>query len=316
MEKTVEEEVKEVLEQTNDTVEFEESLDAENSPLNQPVVENEIGHNSTTAEKKEPVTDDVLEEPIEEEVKEKKSTTTDNDDFHFEHNPEDKVPGQEIGSGEYDEQLEDEMPSDEEFEIPKSHAKQVTDTIFGITDNVLMVTGGFFIKIKKHKEFFEFDEIIQIIDEQNDRNVKRLKIDEEDKILLRPLIITVLKKKAKQLTPEEQLLGAMLSILAKKAQAFIEIRAENEILVERILDVIRQEKGYSEQDVEEETEQTTVQQAAEPEVEEVKEEKTVEENTSEEEVQTVEEAEVIEEVPENLSNTLLEISEEPDQEKE
>ena len=315
MEKTVEEEVKEVLEQTNDTVEFEESLDAENSPLNQPVVENEIGHNSTTSEKKEPVTDDVLEEPIEEEVKEKKSTTTDNDDFQFESNAKDDVPEQEIGSGEYDEQLEDEMPEGEEFEIPKSHAKQVTDTIFGITDNVLMVTGGFFIKIKKHKEFFEFDEIIQIIDEQNDRNVKRLKIDEEDKILLRPLIITVLKKKAKQLTPEEQLLGAMLSILAKKAQAFIEIRAENEILVERILDVIRQEKGYSEQDVEEETEQVTP-QAEEPEVEEIKEEKTAAENPPEEEVQIVEEAEVIEEAPENLGNTLLEISEEPDQEKE
>ena len=315
MEKTVEEEVKDVLEQTTDKVEFEESLDAENSPLNQPVAENEIGHNSTTAEKKEPATDDVLEETIDEELEEKKSSTTDNDDFHFESNAKDDVPEQEIGSGEYDEQIEDEMPGGDDFEIPNSHAKRATEAIFGIADNVITVGGGFFIKIKKHKEFFEFEEIIQIIEEHNEKNVKRLKLDEDDKILLRPLLIAMLKQKAKQLTPEQQLLGAVLSILMKKAQTVLEIKAENEIMVERILGVIRQEKGYSDQDVEEETEQVTP-QAAEPEVEEVKEEKTAAENTSEEEVQTVEEVEVIEEAPENLSNTLLEIADEAEQVEE
>jgi len=44
MSKSIEEEVQEVLNQTTDKVEFEEPLDPQSSPLNQPVVENEIGH--------------------------------------------------------------------------------------------------------------------------------------------------------------------------------------------------------------------------------------------------------------------------------
>jgi len=59
------------------------------------------------------------------------------------------------------------------------------------------------------------------------------------------LLIAILKKKAKKLTPEQQLLGAVLSILMKKAQVVMEIRAENEILLDRILDIIREEKANS-----------------------------------------------------------------------
>ena len=99
------------------------------------------------------------------------------------------------------------------------------------------------MKIKKHKDFYDFEEIVQVIDEQNAKNVKRIKLDEEDKILLRPLLIAILKKKAKKLTPEQQLLGAVLSILMKKAQVVMEIRAENEILLDRILEIIREEKA-------------------------------------------------------------------------
>jgi hypothetical protein len=112
-----------------------------------------------------------------------------------------------------------------------------------MTDNVLAVGSGFFVKIKKHKDFYDFEEIVQVIDEQNAKNVKRIKLDEEDKILLRPLLIAILKKKAKKLTPEQQLFGAVLSILMKKAQVVMEIRAENEILLDRILEIIREEKA-------------------------------------------------------------------------
>ncbi len=99
----------------------------------------------------------------------------------------------------------------------------------------------FFITIRKHKDFYDFDEVIQIIDDQNVKNIKRLKLDEEDKALLRPLIIHVLRKKAKVLTPEQQLLGAALSIVIKKARIVMEIRKENEVMVDRIRDVIRTE---------------------------------------------------------------------------
>ncbi|HEY9084053.1 MAG TPA: hypothetical protein VIN73_12015 [Vicingaceae bacterium] len=336
MGKTVEEEVKEVLEQATDNIAFEESLEAKNSPLNQPVAENEIGHSSGSAapeKQRKPKEDDVLTETIrEEEVEEKQSSKqVKDDDFHFKNNTKDDVPEQEIGSGEYDEQAEDEIPAGEDFEIPNSHAKRATDAIFGIADNVISVGGGFFIKIRKHKEFYDFEEVIQIIDQQNEKNIKRLKLDEDDKILLRPLLIAMLKQKAKQLTPEQQLLAAVLSILMKKAQLVMEIKVENEIMVERILDVIREEKGYSDQDVEETsleeeeekeqqpsvTEQEGQQNQEEQEVhfhEKERNEKHLEQEHLENETVVAEES--ITTAPDRLHSTLLEVADDDGDDRE
>ena len=165
----------------------------------------------------------------------------------------------------------------------------------------MAVGGGFFIKIKKHKEFYDFEEVIQVIEEQNEKNIKRLKLDEEDKILLRPLLISMLKRKAKKLTPEQQLLGAVLSILMKKAQVVMEIKAENEILVERILDVIREEKGYSDQDIEDEEEPEPTPEPPKPEPKQV-----VVPETEEE----IEEVEVEQEEVNPLKNAIMEVAEE------
>ena len=259
MPKSIEEEVQDVLSQTADKVVFEEPLAPESSPLNQPVVENEIGHSKPTPDKKEEI------KPVEEHsnTTEKENTPesslVDQETLNFQPNKTDNVPEQEIGSGEYNEQLQEELADDEgmNFELPSNHAKQAADTILGMTDNIMAVGGGFFIKIKKHKEFYDFEEVIQVIDEQNEKNILKLQLDEGDKILLRPLLISMLKRKAKKLTPEQQLLGAVLSILMKKAQVVMGMKAENEILVDRILDVIREEKGYSDQDDDVDEEQET-----------------------------------------------------------
>ena len=51
-------------------------------------------------------------------------------------------------------------------------------------------------------------------------------------------------------------MGAVVSVLMKKAQVVMEVRAENNLLEERILYIIREEKGYSDQDeVEDNTEE-------------------------------------------------------------
>ncbi|MEN8901231.1 MAG: hypothetical protein ABF247_08020 [Nonlabens sp.] len=128
-----------------------------------------------------------------------------------------------------------------------------------MSNNVLAVGGGYFVKIRKHQEFYEFEEIIQVVDQQNDKNVERIKLDKEDQALLRPLLAQVLRKKAKKLTPEQQLMGAVISILMKKAQVVMEVRAENSLLENRILDIVRQEKGETEiEDIEEEDESEDV----------------------------------------------------------
>ena len=129
----------------------------------------------------------------------------------------------------------------ESFELPTAHAQQAADAILEVTDNLLEVGGGFFVKIRKHKLFFDFEEVIQVIYQQNEKNVQRIKLEPEDKVLLRPLLAAVLKKRAQRLTPEQQLLGAVVSILFKKVQIVAEIRAENEFLVERILHIIKEE---------------------------------------------------------------------------
>jgi len=129
-----------------------------------------------------------------------------------------------------------------EFTIPIAQAGMMADTILGVVNNtVLEVGAGYFVTISKHKDFYDFDELVQVIDEQNVKNIKRMKLDEEDKAMLRPLLIHVLRKKAKVMTPEQQLLGVALSIIIKKSKIVLEIRAENQILVERIRDMIRRE---------------------------------------------------------------------------
>lgn len=233
-------EVEQVLNSGAENVAFEEIPDENNSPLNQPVVEDEIGHGKkvvTLKQEAEPIEENEEQEESDEDETEKEPSI--NDDF--DQNIYD-APEQEIGSYEEGEDGLDELDG-EDFELPTGHAKQAADTLLGMTDNVLAVGSGFFVKIKKHKDFYDFEEIVQVIDEQNAKNVKRIKLDEEDKILLRPLLIAILKKKAKKLTPEQQLLGAVLSILMKKAQVVMEIRAENEILLDRILEIIREEKA-------------------------------------------------------------------------
>ena len=168
------------------------------------------------------------------------------------------APEQEINGNGFDTEA-DETVTDQDFEVPLAQANQAADAILGMSNNVLAVGGGYFVKIRKHQEFYEFEEIIQVVDQQNDKNVERIKLDKEDQALLRPLLAQVLRRKAKKLTPEQQLMGAVISILMKKAQVVMEVRAENSLLENRILDIVRQEKVETEvEDIKEEDENKDV----------------------------------------------------------
>ena len=252
MQKDIEKEVVDVLTNT-EAIDFEHLQAEEISPLNQAVVEKEIPGVHTPK-------DWNVWKP------EKRATTMENETGSFEtqnrnigkaaveddghpdapeqeigeDSPQGSSAQQQNGSGEQSQQQE-------EFELPTATAKQAADTLLGMTSNILAVGGSFFVKIKKHKEFYEFEEINELIDTQNTKNVDRIKLDKEDKALLKPPLVQVLKKKAKNLTPEQQLMGAALSIVLRKAQSVMEVRAENELLVERILDIIREEKGVQDQ---------------------------------------------------------------------
>ena len=271
MQDKIAQEVQDALTATPEEINFEQLQNENSSPLNQPVIEKDIGGERPveTDEEKQKSWNVWKPEQEHKTLDELEPGRSGNTQTDFRTKVEAKVekekeqepldaPEQEINGNGFDTET-DETLTDQDFEVPLAQANQAADAILGMSNNVLAVGGGYFVKIRKHQEFYEFEEIIQVVDQQNEKNVERIKLDKEDQALLRPLLAQVLRKKAKKLTPEQQLMGAVISILMKKAQVVMEVRAENSLLENRILDIVRQEKGESEiEDIEEEDENEDV----------------------------------------------------------
>ena len=117
----------------------------------------------------------------------------------------------------------------------------LADMILGGFNNMVARGAGFFINIKKDDEMIEFSELVQVIDQQNEKNVRRLLLDEDDKAMLRPLLAMVLAKRAVEVTPEQQFLMAACTIIIKKVGVMSEIRKENAMLSNQIRSIIREE---------------------------------------------------------------------------
>ena len=136
---------------------------------------------------------------------------------------------------------EDGYGAGKNLQVPNSHAALAADSLIGVTNNALEMGGNFFVKIKKSKEIMQFKKARKIIDKQNKKNIDRLKLDSEDKALLKPILMEVLKKRAKELTPEQQLIAAFTSILAKRIPLAIEMRAEGKMLEQNLRNAVREE---------------------------------------------------------------------------
>ncbi|MGQ0827899.1 MAG: hypothetical protein ACT4ON_05850 [Bacteroidota bacterium] len=240
-----------VLKNDPQDIAFEEIPEENDSPLAQPVVQKSNTSGDVNASKnKAKETTASAEEKKEEPKKVVQEKPSDAPEQEIDAEPteeEKKESASGTGNGEG------------EFSMPLEHAGLMADSIIGtINNSVLEVGAGYFVTIRKHKDFYDFEELIQVIEEQNTKNIKRIKLDEEDKALLRPLLIHILRKKAAALSPEKQLLMVALSIIIKKAKVVMEIRSENEMLVERIRDIIRKEvRGYEEEQEEESKQQET-----------------------------------------------------------
>ncbi|MFY9308622.1 MAG: hypothetical protein WAQ28_06155 [Bacteroidia bacterium] len=239
-----------VLKNDPQDIAFEEIPEENDSPLAQPVVQKSNTSGDVNASKNEAKeTTDSAEEKKGEPKKVVQEKPSDAPEQEIDAQPaeEEKNPSA-SGTG-----------NEGEFSMPLEHAGLMADSIIGTINNtVLEVGAGYFVTIRKHKDFYDFEEVIQVIEEQNTKNIKRIKLDEEDKALLRPLLIHMLRKKAAALSPEKQLLMVALSIIIKKAKVVMEIRSENEMLVERIRDIIRKEvRGYEEEQEEERKQQET-----------------------------------------------------------
>lgn len=239
MEDTNKELIEGALKKGSQDIEFEPIPEENAGPLAQPVVNKNAADTMAAKNETQQNNQSSTQGPKQEQQPQAKEEFTDAPEQEFEEPTEEEKqekPGQESG----------------EFSMPLEHAQLMADSIIGTINNtVLEVGGGYFVTIRKHKDFYDFEEIIQVIDEQNVKNIKRLKLDEEDKALLRPLLVHILRKKTAALSPEKQLLMVALSILIKKAKVVMEIRAENEMLVERIRDIIRKEVRAAREEQEE-----------------------------------------------------------------
>ena len=251
--KHIEKEVQKVLSTSKDQISLERIGDEHTSPLNSPVIEKDIGGEKGDQTQIQDENWNLWKPKSEGEVSELET------EIDFKKQAEQQIenekknepldaPEQQI-NGDYNDMDEQEHLSDTEFEMPLSQANQTADALLGITNNILSAGGSFIVKIKKHQEFYEFDQIVDVIDQQNEKNIKRIVLDNEDKTLLRPLLSQVIRKKAKQLTPEQQLMGAVASIMIKKGQTVMEIRAENKILENRLLTIIKEQKEAPEVDI-------------------------------------------------------------------
>ena len=206
-----EEEINKILQAQEEPAAFEEILDKGHSPLNQPVLEKDIAQVETAPghsqednpwEPEAPVKGDAPEQQVEE---------------AYEGTEQKEAPAV----------------------LPTAQANQAANSLLGMADNLIAVGGGMFVQIKKDESWYLFDEAIAAIDEQNEGNLQRIRLDEQDKALLRPIIAAILKKRAKNLTPEQQLLGALASIMVKKYKVAMEIRQENAILESRIQEIVQ-----------------------------------------------------------------------------
>ena len=254
MKNEITQEVQDVLTANSEEITFEQVLAEDTSPLNLPVVEKDIGGEGVedSSENKswnvwKPEGSSKSVEDLHEKQSEVQAdfrTSTEAQIAQEKSQQPLDAPEQKIDSSSEDTTI-NELP-EQTFQIPIAQANQAADALLGMTNNMLEVGGGYFVKLKKHEEFYDFNEIIKLVDEQNTKNVQRIKLDKEDQALLRPLLAQVLQKKSKKLTPEQQLMGAIVSILMKKAQTVMEVRAENSLLEARILQIIKEEKKDTE----------------------------------------------------------------------
>jgi len=242
MDNREEKEIENALNEHIEDMQFEEIPETASSPINEPVKSGEVSAGTINLSLPQANQEDELDEN-------ETGNTPTSEEIHFEEIPEqashDQVeneepldaPEQEVDLDE--EELAKEVSKENGLHVPDTHAAIAANSLLGMANNALEIGGGFFVKIKKTKEILEFDEAIRIVEDQNSKNIQRIKLDKEDQALLRPILIQVLKNRAEELTPEQQLIAASISILLKKVQMMAEIRSENKMMVSKITEGIR-----------------------------------------------------------------------------
>lgn len=227
-------EIQDHLQVDPEQIALEPIIEPESSPLNQPVAENEIGLNSGSSASANTTGDQPPQPGL---------PGNDNNepppDLNAYDAPEQELGSNDGGGGEGSGGGHEPGSGSTDFEVPDVVAEQSADTMIHMANTVLEIGSGFFITLRKRKEFFEFEEIIEVIDEHNAKKIERFKLSEEEKATLRPVLIQVIKESGKTMSPTNQLIALGVAIMAKRARYIMEDFQENRILEERIIEIIQ-----------------------------------------------------------------------------
>ena len=126
------------------------------------------------------------------------------------------------------------------FNIPSGSANDLIDFGQKGLNYAIGIFGPMLVGVKLHQEFYNYTGVVEQIKEQNEKNTERIKFDNEDIDMIRePLVAMMQEKGIRGLTNGEKLVVGLLMIGVKKAKIVVEIKKENKILENNILDLIR-----------------------------------------------------------------------------
>jgi hypothetical protein len=171
-------------------------------------------------------------------------------------NPKDTAPANDFEPTPPNEEFEPTPPGDEgyaeqhtvndggdgtsPFNIPSGSANDLIDFGQKGLNYAIGIFGPMLVGVKLHREFYNFKGAVEQIKEQNEKNTEKIKFDDEDIDMIRePLVAMMQEKGIRGLTNGEKLVVGLLMIGVKKAKIVVEIRKENKILENNLMDLIR-----------------------------------------------------------------------------
>lgn len=126
------------------------------------------------------------------------------------------------------------------FNIPSGSANDLIDFGQKGLNYAIGIFGPMLVGVKLHREFYNYNGFVEQVKEQNEKNTERIKFDNEDIDMIRePLVAMMQEKGIRGLTNGEKLMVGLLMIGVKKAKVIVEIKKENKILENNLLDLIR-----------------------------------------------------------------------------
>lgn len=137
-------------------------------------------------------------------------------------------------------------PSAQPFDLPTGTAEELIESGAKALNYLIDNYGDLMVGIRIHQDFYSVPNSVPQIKEQNKRNVEKVKLNQaEINMLKKPLVKIMQEKGIRGLTPGEELIVAVVIIVAGKARAIYQIRQENKKLENNIIAEIRSMRKHN-----------------------------------------------------------------------